>query len=130
MVVLFWFSLPAFSAPWFVATNGLDANAGTSNSPFATLMRAQSAASSGDTVWLRGGTYVLSNANFTATNAPWAIVNNITKSGISYLAFPGELPVFDFNNVKPAVLASNRVTAFLVTANNCVFEGLTWWACR
>ena len=31
--------------------------------------------------------------------------------------------MFDFNNVKPAVLASNRVTAFLVTANNCVFEG-------
>lgn len=107
---------------WFVATNGVDANLGTSNSPFATVMRAQSAASSGDTVYLRGGTYHLDNSNFTATNAPWAIVNNITKSGISYLAYPGELPVFDFSNVRPSVLASNRVTAFLVTASSCVFK--------
>ena len=118
-----WAAVPVLSATWFVATNGVDANVGTSNSPFATIMRAQSAASSGDLVYLRGGTYYLNNSNFTATNAPWAIVNNITKSGISYIAYPGELPVFDFSNVKPAVLASNRVTAFLVTANNCVFEG-------
>ena len=34
--------------------------------------------------------------------------------------------MFDFSNVKPAVLASNRVTAFLVTANNCVFGASMW----
>ncbi|HEU5397466.1 MAG TPA: pectate lyase [Verrucomicrobiae bacterium] len=105
---------------WFVATNGLDTNIGTSNSPFATLMRAQTAAAAGDTVYLRGGTYYLDNSNFTATNNPWAIVNNINKSGISYLAFPGELPVFDFSQTDPS---TNRETAFLVTANNCVFQG-------
>ena len=110
-------------ATWFVATNGLDANTGSSNSPFATIMRAQTAASSGDTVYLRGGTYHPDNSNLTATNAPWAIVNNLTKSGISYLAYPGELPVFDFSNVRPEVLASNRVTAFYVTASSCVFKG-------
>ena len=114
---------PAISATWFVATNGLDANAGTSNSPFATLMRAQSAASSGDTVFLRGGTYFLSYANVTATNSPWVIVNNLTNNGISYLAYPGELPVFDFSNVRPPLANSNRVTAFLVTASSCVFKG-------
>jgi hypothetical protein len=120
------FLLPAvsgFSAVWYVATNGVDSNTGASNNPFATIMRAQSAASADDTVYLRGGTYFLNNSNFTATNNPWAIVNNITKSGISYIAYPGELPVFDFNNVKPEILASNRVTAFLVTANHCVFQG-------
>ncbi len=122
-VVLAGRAVAGFAAIFFVATNGMDTNVGASNSPFATIMRAQSAASSGDTVYLRGGSYFLSNSNFTATNNPWAIVNNITKSGISYLASPGELPVFDFNNVKPTVLASNRVTAFLVTANNCVFKG-------
>ena len=46
-----------FSATWFVATNGADTFGGTSNFPFATIMRAQTAASSGDTVWLRGGTF-------------------------------------------------------------------------
>jgi pectate lyase-like protein len=109
-----------FSATWYVATNGIDSNVGSSNAPFATIMRAQSAASSGDTVFLRGGNYFLDNSNLTTTNSPWAIVNNITKSGIGYLAYPGELPVFDFSGVQPS---GYRVTAFLVTANNCVFRG-------
>jgi hypothetical protein len=120
IVVLILFSLPAFSATWFVATNGVDANLGTSNSPFATIMHAQAAASSGDTVYLRGGTYYLDNSNLTLTNSAWAIVNNITKSGISYLAYPGELPDFDFSSVQPS---GWRVTAFLVTASSCVFKG-------
>ena len=59
-----------FSATWYVATNGVDSNAGTSNSPFATIMRAQTVASSGDTVYLRGGTYYLNNSNLTLTNSP------------------------------------------------------------
>jgi hypothetical protein len=109
-----------FATTWFVATNGLDTNPGSSNSPFATIMRAQMAASANDTVYLRGGTYHLDNSNLTATNNPWAIVNNITKSGISYLAYPGELPVFNFTQVQPAGL---RVTAFHVTASRCVFQG-------
>jgi hypothetical protein len=115
--------LPAvsgFSATWYVATNGLDANSGASNSPFATIMRAQSAASSGDTVYLRGGTYSLDNSHLTLTNSVWAIVNNLTRNGISYLAYPGERPVFDFSNVQPD---GWRVTAFLVTGSDCVFKG-------
>ena len=113
---------PVFSAIYFVATNGVDANPGASNSPFATVMRAQSAAASGDTVYLRGGTFFLDNSNITATNSsgPYHIVNNLTKSGVSYLAYPGELPVFDFSNVQPV---TTRVTAFLVTASDCVFKG-------
>jgi hypothetical protein len=110
----------AFSATYFVATNGLDSNSGAINSPFATITRAQSAASSGDTVYLRGGTYFLSNANLTTTNSPWAVVNNITKSKISYLAYPGERPIFNFSNVQPT---GYRVTAFQVSASICVFKG-------
>ncbi|HXT12146.1 MAG TPA: DUF1565 domain-containing protein [Candidatus Angelobacter sp.] len=51
-------------------TNGLDTNPGTIASPFATIMRAQSAAAAGDTVYLRGGTYYLKNSNLTTTNNP------------------------------------------------------------
>jgi len=105
---------------WYVAPDGVDSNTGASNSPFATIMRAQSAASSGDTVYLRDGDYHLENGDLTATNAPWAIVNNITKSGILYQAYPGERPVFDFSAVQPA---GYRVTAFLVKASNCQFIG-------
>ena len=89
-IFCFVFSAPSTAAAtWFVATNGVDTNPGTSDAPFATIMQAQAAASSGDTVYLRGGTYYLDNSNFTTTNNPWAIVNNMTKSGISYIAYPG-----------------------------------------
>ena len=113
-------SATVFSNTWYVATNGLDTNTGSSNSPFATISHAQTAAASGDTVYLRGGTYFLNNSNITATNSPRAIVNNITKNGISYLAYPDELPVFNFTSVQPTNL---RVTAFHVTARSCVFYG-------
>jgi len=121
-LLLLWESPSVFAATFYVATNGVDANPGTSNSPFATIMRAQTAATPGDTVYLRGGTYFLDNSHLTTTNNPWAIVNNLTKSGISYVAFPGERPVFDFSGVQPI---GYRVTAFLVTssASDCVFKG-------
>jgi pectate lyase len=109
------------AATWFVATNGLDSNGGTSNSPFATIMRAQTAAASGDTVYLRGGTYSLNNSNLTFTNSPWVVVNHMTKSGISYIDYPNERPVFDFSAVQPI---GWRVTAFYITnAANCLFRG-------
>jgi pectate lyase len=98
----------------------VDTDAGTSNAPFATIKRAQTAASANDVVFLRGGTYFLNNTNLTTTNNPWVIVNNMTKSGVSYVAFPGERPVFDFSAVEPT---GYRVTAFLVSANNCTFKG-------
>jgi pectate lyase len=113
-------TVSVFAAIWYLAPDGNDTNSGTIGSPFLTITRAQSAVSSGDTVYLRGGTNFLYNSNLTATNSAWVIVNNITKSGISYLAYPGEDPIFNFTNVKPT---GYRVTAFLVNASDCVFQG-------
>ncbi|HEX5219245.1 MAG TPA: right-handed parallel beta-helix repeat-containing protein [Verrucomicrobiae bacterium] len=120
LVLCFATIAPAFAATYYVATNGADTNPGTSNSPFATIMRAQTASRSNDTVYLRGGTYFLNNAHLTRTNNPWAIVNYITTNGVKYLAFPGERPVFDFSAVVPT---GYRVTAFLVAASDCTFLG-------
>jgi pectate lyase len=110
----------ASASTWYIATNGDDTNPGTIISPFATIMGAQSAAAANDTVYIRGGTYFLDDSNLTLTNSPWAIVNNLHVSGISYLAYPGERPVFDFSAVQPP---GWRVTAFYVTASDCVFKG-------
>lgn len=109
-----------FTMDYYVAPSGSDSNSGTIESPLATIMKAQSMAASGDTVYLRGGTYYLDNANVTATKAPWAIVNNITKDDIRYLAYEDERPIFDFSKVQPS---GYRVTAFQVSADNCEFEG-------
>lgn len=119
-LLLAWAALSGVAATYHVATNGVDTNPGTSSSPFATIMRAQTAAISGDTVYLRGGTYLLNDSHLTYTNSAWAVVNRINKSGVSYLAYPGERPIFDFTDVKPP---GWRVTAFLVTASDCVFKG-------
>ncbi|HEU5395526.1 MAG TPA: right-handed parallel beta-helix repeat-containing protein [Verrucomicrobiae bacterium] len=113
----------AAGATWFVAANGLDSNAGTLAAPFATLMHAQAVAHDGDTVWLRGGTYYPTDVTRTnSPGVPWNVINNITNSGISYLAYSNELPVFDFSRVY-FYPPTNRVTAFLVNADRCVFRG-------
>ncbi|HVU37217.1 MAG TPA: right-handed parallel beta-helix repeat-containing protein [Opitutales bacterium] len=121
----FWL-LPAvaLAANFYVAPTGSDTNAGTLAAPFATISRAQSAASAGDTVYLRGGTYTLANAQITQTDSNYAYVNYLDKSGtaghpISYVAYPGETPVFDFSQVRPDAL---RVCAFYVKGSYLNFQ--------
>ena len=110
----------ALAATFYVAPAGNDSNAGTQSAPFKSIAKAQSVASSGDTVFLRGGTYNISSSQIARTDSLYAYVHDISKSGISYLAYTGETPVFNFSAVKPAGL---RVTAFFVSASNCAFKG-------
>jgi hypothetical protein len=79
------------AATYYVATNGADSNAGTSNAPFATPQKAVtlSALTAGDTIYVRGGTYALS-----AQVKPSRV--GTAASYIKLWAYPGELPVFDF----------------------------------
>jgi hypothetical protein len=109
----------AFSANWYIATNGLDSNPGTEAAPFATLIKAQSAAARGDTVFINGGTYFPTN-QFPVEQGVYVPVNLITKSGITYEAMPGTRPVFNFSLVNPTGL---RTAAFWVNANNVTFQG-------
>ncbi len=115
----------AGAATYYVAPAGSDANAGTITAPFATITRAQTAAAAGDTVYLRGGTYALTNTQITQTDTNYAYVNFLDKSGtvaapITYAAYPGETPVFDFSRVQPTAL---RVCAFYVKGSNLNFQG-------
>src|SRR4051812_38245460 len=80
------------AAEFFVATDGKDTNAGTKASPFATIQRAQTAASPGDTVFIRGGTYVMEEAQIAKKQRIWAYVTYLDKSGekgkpITYAAY-------------------------------------------
>lgn len=49
----------AFGAVYYVATDGDDSAAGSKEKPFATLNKANSVVTAGDTVWIRGGVYDL-----------------------------------------------------------------------
>lgn len=111
----------AFATTFYVAPNGNDSSAGTQAAPFRSITKAQSVANSGDTVFLRGGTYNIGATQIARQDSLYAFVHDINKSGISYLAFTGETPVFNFSAVRPS---GRRVTGFFVSASNCTFRGI------
>jgi hypothetical protein len=102
----------------YVAPDGDDDNAGTIDAPFATVERAQQAASAGDVVLIRGGEYAFSGTSRT-------VGVSFTKSGasgqpISYFAYPGETPIFDLFELTP----NARVTGLDVQASWIHLRGL------
>lgn len=115
-----------FANVYYVATTGDNANAGTISAPFLTIQRAQDAVVAGDTVYIRGGNYVMTEAQIATYNSIWAYVTYLTKSGtsgkrINYWAYPGETPVFDYTAIKPA---NYRITAFQVNASWVHIKGI------
>lgn len=112
-------SVRAYARDYYVAAGGSDLSAGSIEQPFQSLMRAQDAAVEGDTVYIRGGVY--SVFEIAAADANYNYVHDMTKSGITYRAYPGERPVFDFAEV-PTNL---RVCAFHVRSGvqDVIFEG-------
>ena len=115
---------------FYIAPYGDDSNEGTQGKPFLTIMRAQHALAAGDTVYLRGGVYSMSEDQISSYTPPpakaaYAHVIDITKSGtpgnrINYWAYPGEKPIFDFTNVNPPEF---RISAFWVSASWIHFKG-------
>jgi len=127
LCLAFLFSLhSATAATFWVAPDGADSNAGTENKPFSSLKQAQKAASPGDTVYIRGGTYHMTGVDMSKRDRFIAPIIQLDKDGekgrpISYLAKPGERPVFDCSDVKPDGL---RVSAFRVRASWIHIKGI------
>ncbi|HVX83793.1 MAG TPA: pectate lyase [Phycisphaerae bacterium] len=110
----------AHAATFYVSPTGSDSADGSLAHPFASLTKAQSAANSGDTVYLRAGTYT-NFATPAATDATYNYGLNFSKSNITYAAYPGDArPVLDFSAMSPANL---RVCAIEVTGSNNTFSG-------
>lgn len=119
-------SVSAAGASWHVSPAGDDAAPGSVEKPFATVQRAQQAAAAGDTVFLRGGTYQMQEAQLARRRGIFASLTVLDKSGepnrpITYRAYPGERPVFDCSLVKPK---GQRVTAFLVSGSWLHLQGI------
>ncbi len=92
----------------YVAPNGDDTNPGTITQPLESIQQAQTLASPGDTVFIRGGLYQVREDQVSQIQQNlFACISFLTKSGlpgqtIKYWAYPGETPVFDFSDVAPA----------------------------
>lgn len=84
------------AATYWVAPYGSDASAGTSsNAPFATPHKAVTASLvPGDTIYIRGGNY-----SFNARISPGSSKVGAAGNPIKFWAYPGELPVFDFDTM-------------------------------
>ncbi len=119
-------SAPAAGRAYYIAPTGSDSATGTQNTPWASIAHAQSVAQPGDTVYVRGGTYAYTHATSTCPSQT-ADVDAITlnKSGsagepISYVAYPGERPVFDFSRMRD----NCRIKGFDVTGSWIHLTGL------
>jgi len=82
----------AVTATYYIATNGNDLNAGTSNAPFATLSKAIGLASAGNLIYMRGGTYPVTNQISVSSRV------GTPTLPIRVRAFPGEAPILDFSS--------------------------------
>jgi hypothetical protein len=125
------FPLTARAATFYVSPTGSDAAAGTMAAPFASWAQAQTAASPGDTVFFRGGTYRYTTSTATCGNNTAALVAAVvlSKSGtanamINYFAFPGETPVFDFSGITDTTNYNCRHIGVRVQANFLHLKGL------
>ena len=126
ILVLLQLGLSSLGSVYYVSPNGADANPGSKAQPLYSIRKAQQLVLPGDTVWVRGGTYSVREADITTYSRIQAFVVLLDKSGaenkrINYWAFPGEKPVFDFSSVKPA---NYRVHAFEVTGSWIHLKGL------
>lgn len=106
---------PALATDYYVSPRGNDANPGTLAAPFATVPKAVSVVSAGDSIFLRGGTH------------PYSSTITIAKAGtssapIKMLAFPGEQPVLDFSTQPYG--AAHRGILITTTASWWQFFGL------
>ncbi|WP_077619409.1 right-handed parallel beta-helix repeat-containing protein [Bacillus sinesaloumensis] len=99
---------------YYISPNGSDNNPGTESEPFKSLMKAQSEATFGDTVYIRGGIYNEYEFDKNTDNpheSVYHFVHDINKSGITYMAYPGdERPVFDFSDVP----TDQRIAGFYI----------------
>lgn len=116
--------LPLSATNYFVATTGSDSNSGTIDAPFATLNKAQFVVAPGDTVYIRGGEYLIKEEQLMGGDYIRAYVFNMNISGtaskrICYSGYRNERPVFNLSEVKPQ---GKRVTVFYVSGSYLHFR--------
>ena len=98
---------------YFVSTSGSDANVGSSESPFATIPRAVTQASNGDTITIASGTYNYGTTtanNVININKELSIIGRATSTS-------GSRPVIN-------ITTASENTAVLCNASNIILRGL------
>lgn len=116
---------------YYMDPEGSDANPGTEDKPFATLVKAQGVVAAGDKVYMNPGTYKVPAGQpamtYDGSGDLYHCVFHMNRSGekgkpISYMANPNKTgrPIFDLSELKPS---DKRITVFFVTGSNLYFKG-------
>lgn len=116
---------------YYMDPEGSDANPGTKEQPFATLVKAQGVVAAGDKVYINPGVYkVPANQpamTYDGSGNLYHCVFHMNKSGeigkpITYMANPEKTgrPIFDLSALKPA---GKRITVFFITGSNLYLKG-------
>ena len=113
---------------YFISPTGNDTTGtGLIDAPYRTIMKAHQFVVAGDTVFLRGGTYKMTESQIYLKSSIWAYMNYLDKSGTStskricYWAYRGEKPVIDLSAVKPPAY---RIIVFYVKGSYLHIKGL------
>ena len=111
----------------YVAPDGKDSSPGTIDQPLESIQKAQEFVNPGDTVYIRGGIYKVNEDQISKiVSNLFACISYLDKSGneghtIKYWAYPGETPVFDFSDVKPA---NQRVVGIYIVGSYIHIKGI------
>jgi hypothetical protein len=112
----------------YMSTDGNDETGdGSIENPYLSLMKCQTEASSGDIVYIRGGTYT--NFDIAKSSSTYNYIHDFTKSDITYKAYGSEKVIFDFEFASKYKTNTNgeirqRVTGFMIEegSQNLIFE--------
>jgi hypothetical protein len=85
---------------YYVSVDGSDDDPGTIEQPFATLQHAIDVAEPGELVYVRGGVYDIVEGARAGSGVHFHKSGDSDGKRIRYFAYPGELPVFEFKNLK------------------------------
>lgn len=122
-----WAPRQVLAATWYVAPApaGNDASSGTEAAPLASMAGAQAKAKPGDTVLFRAGTYAYTQGTSKCSSGTATISGVVLDkdgavgSPINYFAYPGEVPVLDFDGIRD----SCRIKGILVSADYVHLKG-------
>jgi chitodextrinase len=100
-----------FANTYYVATNGSDSNSGTTSAPFKTINKGINAASAGDTVYVRGGSYY---------QTAYISKSGTSSALITIAGYPGEAAIIDGQDTLPSGGTSHLYDPLVSVAGNYI----------
>jgi Right handed beta helix region len=111
----------AHAATYYVATSGSDSNPGSETAPFKTIASGSQALASGDTLYIRAGTYAETMQH---GERGFVFRNGTAGSYTRYAAYPGEQVIIRPPRVGPGSVVFFHKNSAYIEINGLVLDGI------